>query len=246
METLVIACGMQAPTARSLDTMPDVHVVSSEGTPLSASDVADENHVDGNDVDENDVDGNKETSDGCSEKVVKEKKRVGKGNHNHGEIWKPDKICYMMEHVKDHVYEKNEAHLIDWSEFKEKKFSSGPYANTTKPSMRNMYMRTVTSAKCIFKKDKRGIYPSRCSKFGCGLIKKSHICLNVDGAEMDMHYKKAFHDISNGIIEDWIAQNPGKTPTFGECNDVLVRETQNTKHEVFGHKHMFRLHTWSI
>ena len=57
----------------------------------------------------------------CNGKVEKEKKRVGKGNHNHGEIWKPDKICYMMEHVKDHVYGKDEAHLIDWSEFLKKR-----------------------------------------------------------------------------------------------------------------------------
>lgn len=239
MEMLVVACDTQA-TARSLDTATDIeaNVVSTEVTPLTDRSIPSS--------DENDVDENKETSGGCTGKVDKEKKRVGKGNHNHGEIWKPDKICYMMEHVKDHVYGKDEAHLIDWSEFKEKKFSSGPYANTTKASMRHMYNRTVTSAKCIFKKDKRGIYPSRCSKFGCGLIKKSHICLNVDGAEMDMHYKKAFHDISNGIIEDWIAQNPGKTPTFGECNDVLVRETQNTKHEVFAKNHTFGLHLWSI
>ena len=103
METLVTACDMQAST-RSLNivTGMETHVVSTEVTPLTDRSIP---SSDENDVDENDVDGNKETSDGCSEKVVKEKKRVGKGNHNHGEIWKPDKICYMMEHVKDHVYE---------------------------------------------------------------------------------------------------------------------------------------------
>lgn len=245
METLVTACDMQA-TARSLDTATDMetHVVSTEGTLLTDRSIPSS--------DEDDVYENNETSGGCTGKVDKEKKRVGKGNHNHGEIWKPDKIRYLMVHVKDHVrnggHVKDGGHVnvIDWTVFKDAKFSSGPYANTTKASMRHMYTRTVTGAKCIFKKDKRGIYPSRCSKIGCGLIKKSHICLNYYGAEMTQHVKKLFHDTSNGIIEDWIAQNPGKTPTCGECNDVLVRETHNTKHEVFGKNHTFGLHLWSI
>ena len=179
--------------------------------------------------------------------VVKEKKRVGKGNHNHGEIWKPDKICYMMEHVKDHVYEKDEAHLIDWSEFKEKKFSSGPYANTTKASMRNMYMRTVTSAKCIFKKDKRGIYPSRVAPssvvvssrsrtFSSTLMVRRWICTT----------RKRF--MISAMVSSKIGslKTQGRRPHLASAMALLVRETQNTKHEVFGHRHTFRLHTWSI
>lgn len=61
-----------------------------------------------------------------------------------------------------------------------------------------------------------------------GLMKRSHICLNPNSVEMSKYDKRnPFTTLATvSSLETLLAQNPCKTLTCGECNNIVVRETR--------------------
>lgn len=147
-------------------------------------------------------------------------KRVGKGKHNNGEIWHPEKMHFMLNNIPDYTGADGK---IQWKALQKDKFTSGRFAGTGTASLRNCYKRIFDSAKIQFAKDARKCYNSRCSKIGCGLIKQSHFCLAPEAEDMTSHIKKRLHDESNRLIVEERAKNPGCLFTCAECNDFIVR-----------------------
>lgn len=159
-------------------------------------------------------------------------KRVGKGKHNNGVIWHPEKMHYMLDNVPPYTGADGK---VQWKGLQKDLFADGRFAGTSIASLRNCHKRIFDSAKILFAKDERGCYNSRCSKIGCGLIKQSHFCLAPEAEDMTSYIKKKQHDESNRIIVEERAKNPDCLLTCAECNDFIVRvKNLDTKWHKYG------------
>ena len=82
----------------------------------------------------------------------------------------------------------------------------------TEASLRNLYSRSCRAQKEYFS---IGTHPKRCCKFGCGLIKRSHLCLNEHGEEVSQHKRSKLHHEADALVE-FACYLTGKTLTVGE------------------------------
>ena len=159
--------------------------------------------------------------------LLRDMNRVGRGNHNNGVICTPDKLRKIIRLAREYTYNGK----IHWKELAEDHFPGEVNV------IRNVFRRWLTAARLEFPNANTGTSISRCSKIGCGLLKRGHICLApLDAEDMKPHAKKRLHHESDAYLMK-LAQKQKRTLTFAEANDEIVR-----KNGLDATKHVFNAH----
>ena len=139
----------------------------------------------------------------------------GQGGHNNsldGKIHSTETKAKLKRLIKTDPDLTNEHGLILWSKVRKH------FPQKTEASLRNLYSRSCRAQKEYFS---IGTHPKRCCKFGCGLIKRSHLCLNEHGEEVSQHKRSKLHHEADALVE-FACYLTGKTLTVGEANDYVA------------------------